>query len=96
MLENPLTHYLLLLATDASEVARFRSGGDAARESMAAAGLTDPKLQNVLLHGTQAEIDTAVSNELIEPQTASEGQTMRVQFTSLIQRMASPPSPPEK
>lgn len=63
MPEKPFTKYLLRLATDPSEVERFRKGGVIARTTMEAAGL-DREQIDTLLRGDQERISAIVASEI--------------------------------
>jgi hypothetical protein len=91
MRKNPFTNYLLKLGTDASEVARFRTGGDGARQSMGAAGLTDRRLQDVLLSGNQDAIDAAVAAEIVVADMPPGATAIPVRIVSHVQFLTSPP-----
>jgi hypothetical protein len=96
MPERPFINYLLKLATDAFEVVRFGAGGDVARDSMAAAGLTDPGLQDILLGGDQQAIEEAAAAEHAGAEVPLEGTVLAVRSVVMItlqtESQTEPPS----
>jgi hypothetical protein len=60
MPRHPLPHYLLTLAEDDQERAKFTASIKSARDSMTAAGLSDED-QSLLLRGDTKEISDAIA-----------------------------------
>lgn len=85
MSEKPFTKYLLRLATDPGEVARFRKGGIVARTSMEAAGLNADQIA-ALASGDQDRIGALVRAELPPQRTVSGATGVPVEIVCIIEQ----------
>lgn len=88
-----LTQYLLKLATDQTEMVRFRASKTSARQAMEAAGLT-AEHREAVLSGDSERLQRAVNDELRECQGAIDRDVAITDITHEIS-LPLPSAPPE-